>query len=300
MHAQRRTLNAPITMHGIGLHSGRAVSLTLVPAHAGFGVVFRRLDWTPGQGDIPALHTYAVPSALSTRLVNTYGASVGTIEHLMAALHAHGVTDALITLSGEEVPILDGSAHAWSAALRTTGTHPLGVAATLYTVTRPVHVQRGAAWARLVPSAQLGLSLSCRIDFADPAIGQQAYQGLMTLQHFDDELAAARTFCRHDDIATMHAQGLALGGSIERAVIFDHDRVLNPEGLRFADEPVRHKALDVVGDLYLTGGFLQGRFEANRPGHALTGALLAQAFATPGCLRSSLSTTPHLAEMVAG
>lgn len=280
----RHTVKNPITVHGTGLHSGRSVSLSILPAPLGFGLVFRRLDMLPGRGDVAALHTNALPATLCTRLVNPYGASVSTIEHLMAALHATGVTDALLTISTEEVPILDGSAQGWMTALRKAGTVNLGVPATVYKVAREVRVERGAAWACLRPYAGTGLTVSCTIDFADPAIGQQSYTGKLTTQRFREDLAPARTFCMAADIRTMHAQGLALGGNLERAVIFHQGKAMNPEGLRFANEPARHKALDVVGDLFLAGGFLNAAFVANRPGHALTGALLAQAFATPGCL----------------
>jgi len=283
----RHTLARPLSVVGVGLHSGHHVRTTIAPAPAGQGLVFVRTDMPAHQGRIPALWTHATPATLCTRLLNAYGASVATIEHLMAALHALAITDATISVDSAEIPILDGSARPWVDHLLHAGLRDLGVPAPLLRVHRPVEVRNGTAWARLRPNPGRGLALTCAIDFATPAIGVQSYTHRLTSAGFAQQLAPARTFCMDRDIRAMHAQGLALGGSVDRAVIFRDTGPINPEGLRFANEPVRHKMLDAIGDLYLAGGLWEAAFEANRPGHALTGALLAQAFATPGAIEAA-------------
>lgn len=283
-YTHRHTLKRDLHLSGVGLHTGRHCAVRITPAPAGTGVVFQRTDMPLHKNTIAALWSNAVPAALCTRLINHYGASVSTIEHLMAALHASAITDAIIALDGDEVPILDGSARPWMRALRHAGTVALPAPAPVLRVTRPIFVHNGAAWARLRPNPGRGLVLTCTIDFATPAIGTQTYTHALTRAGFLRHIAPARTFCQAQDIRALHQQGLALGGNLERAVIFKDTGTINPTGLRFDNEPVRHKLLDAVGDLYLAGAQWEAVFESNRPGHALTGLLLQQAFSQPGAL----------------
>ena len=282
-HSTRATLARSVRVCGVGLHSGVRAEALLRPAKAGDGIVFRRIDQHGAR--VPALWHASQPAALHTLLVGPTGARVATVEHLMAALHGLGITDILIDIEHEELPILDGSALPWVEALHRAGRHDLNAEAPRFTIARTIDVQNGAAWARLRPHAtpQQGLVLRCAIAFGDRAIGQQSLSMPLDKRHFH-AIQDARTFCMGKDIDAMRAQGYALGGGTDCAVVFDDGAVRNPEGLRHPDEPVRHKTLDAIGDLYLAGGFLDGVFEANRPGHALTTALLRQAFATPNAL----------------
>lgn len=281
---QRRTLKAPIGCVGIGLHSGRRVSLTLRPAAAGTGVVFRRSDLGV---DIPARFDRVTDTRLCTALTaaDSPQARVGTVEHVMAALAGTGVTDAIIELDGPEVPILDGSAAPFIFLLDCAGTVGLGVAAPVIEVLRPVRVSEGDAFAELQPSVLPGFEASLEIDFPSTAIGRQALGLRVTPASFRAALADARTFAMAEDIARLRAAGLAQGGSLANAVVVDGPLVLNPGGLRRPDEFVRHKLLDVVGDLALAGASLSGRFSAARSGHALNNKLLRALFADRGAWR---------------
>lgn len=273
------TIGSATSFGGVGLHSNQPAQLTLWPAPAGHGIRFRRTDLALADADIPARWDRVVPSALCTRIANAAGASVATIEHLMAALAGTGVHNVLATIDGPEVPILDGSAQPFVEAIRAAGVVGLGVPLRAIRVLAAVEVREGEAFARLEPAA--GVEIDFRIDFAEPAIGRQAMRLDLANGAFLRELAASRTFCRMIDIAAMQARGLARGGSLDNAVVVDGDRVLNPGGLRRPDEPVRHKMLDALGDLALAGAPVIGRYTGHRAGHALTARLLSALFADP-------------------
>ncbi|MBV1797112.1 UDP-3-O-acyl-N-acetylglucosamine deacetylase [Siccirubricoccus sp. G192] len=295
---RRRTLKAAIGCVGIGLHSGRRVALTLRPAASGTGILFRRTDIGI---EIPALFDQVV----DTRLCTALGASeapehrIGTVEHVMAALAGCGVDDAIIELDGPEVPILDGSAAPFVFLIDCAGlTAQAGFGpAEAIEVLRPVRVQEGsgpdAAWAELAPSGGERLEASLTIDFPTTAIGRQSLSLRLTPHAFRAALADARTFTLAEDIARLRGAGLAQGGSLDNAVVVDGPLVLNPGGLRRPDEFVRHKLLDVVGDLALAGAPLRGRFGGHRSGHALNNRLLHALFADPANWRP---VPGHMAE----
>lgn len=271
------TVNTAVSFSGVGLHSGKRVRMSVQPAPADHGIRFRRID-TPGGGDeIPALWTHSEPAALCTRIQNSRGVSVSTIEHVMAALAGCGIHNALIELDGPEVPILDGSAAPFVAKFLTAGIRPLDAPLRAIALRAPVEVRSGAAWARLDPAPALEIAFA--IDFEDAAIGRQQKCLELSNGAFVRELSNSRTFCRLSDVEAMRAQGLALGGSYENAVVVDGAQVLSPGGLRHRDEPVRHKMLDALGDLALAGAPLLARYSGQRAGHALTGALLRALFA---------------------
>lgn len=280
------TLQVPVQLSGHGLHGGRPARLVLRPAASGTGIRFRRTDMGDlsafGENVVAARHDSVIETRLSTVIGNAYGARVGTIEHLMAALAGMGVHNALIDIDGPEVPILDGSAAPFVAAIRRAGIRQLASPLRVLHLRRAVELREGAAFARLEPSD--GFTLAFRISFDEAAIGTQALVVDLAGETFERLLAPARTFCRSGDVAAMRAEGLALGGSLENAIVVDGDRVLNPEGLRFADEYVRHKTLDAVGDLALAGAPLLARYTGERAGHRLTNQLLHRVFATPGAL----------------
>ena len=274
------TLRSIARFKGVGLHSGTSVTLAVHPARAGSGIVFERLDMPPSLRRIPVCADNLIEASLCTQLGNAHGVTVSTIEHLMAALAGCGIHNARITLDGPEVPILDGSARPFVARFLAVGLRQLGVPLKVIRVLRPVEVQMGAAMARLEPARML--SIAFEIDFpADAAIGRQTKDLEMCNGAFVRELSDSRTFCRQADVEAMRASGLALGGSYENAVVFEGARVLSPGGLRHADEPVRHKMLDAMGDLAVAGAPILGRYIGRKAGHSLTGRLVKALLSTP-------------------
>ncbi|MEY4695936.1 MAG: hypothetical protein RIT14_364 [Pseudomonadota bacterium] len=279
----QNTLTSAATFAGLGLHGGMAVRMVVHPAPVGHGIVFVRTDLPAAQARIPARWDAVVPSKLCTLVANAAGASVSTIEHVMAALAGCAIHNALIEVDGPEVPILDGSAAPFVAGFIAAGIAPQSSPVQAIRILQPVEVRDGAALARLDPSDMLEIDF--RIDFADAAIGRQEKRLNLSNGAFVRELSDSRTFCRQSDVDAMRANGLALGGTLENAVVFQDDRVLSPGGLRHRDEPVRHKMLDAVGDLALAGAPILGRYTGIRAGHALTNRLLRALFARPQAYR---------------
>lgn len=253
------------------------------PASAENGIWFRRSDILVGDALVPARWDVVNQTPLCTRIENARGVTVSTIEHIMAALAGCGVHNALIEVDGPEVPILDGSAAVYVRAILARGIVQLNAPVRAIEVLQPIEVRNGAAWARLEPAEALSIDFS--IDFEDAAIGVQHKRLNMSNGSFVRELCDSRTFCRQADVDAMRRQGLALGGTLENAVVVDGDAVLSPGGLRHADEAVRHKMLDALGDLALAGAPIIGAYTGHRAGHALTNDLLRALFATPGGFR---------------
>lgn len=258
--------------------------MTLRPAPAEFGIWFRRTDIEDRDALIPARWDAVVSAELCTKIANTSGATVSTIEHIMAAVAGTGIHNVLIEIDGPEVPILDGSSAEFVRAILARGLREQAAPLRAIEILNPVEVRNGASFARLLPAK--GLEIDFSIDFEDAAIGHQRKHLSMANGTFVHELCDSRTFCRQADVDAMQANGLALGGAPGiNAVVFEGDRVLSPGGLRHADEPVRHKMLDALGDLALAGVPILGRYEGHRSGHAMTNALLRTLFARPGALR---------------
>ena len=277
----QQTLAQSVRFSGVGLHGGAGVNLEIVPAPADHGIVFERADLHAGRAArVPALWHAVGDTRLCTRIENADGVSVSTVEHLMAALAGTGVHNALVRVDGPEVPILDGSARPFARAILQAGLRPQGRAVRVLRLRERVEVSDGAAWAALEPAETLTIDFT--IDFDEPGIGHQEYALEMANGAFLRELADARTFCRAADVEAMRSAGLALGGNYENAVVFAGGEVLSPGGLRRRDEPVRHKMLDVMGDLALAGGPILGRYSGVRAGHALTNRLLRALFTRPG------------------
>jgi UDP-3-O-[3-hydroxymyristoyl] N-acetylglucosamine deacetylase len=277
------TIKSPVSFDGVGLHTGRAVRLTLKPAPAEFGIWFRRVDNAGRDGLIAARWDQVVSSELCTKIANESGVSVMTVEHLMAAIAGCGVTNILVEIDGPEVPILDGSAAPFVRGILGRGIQVQAAPVRAFRLLETVEVRNGSAYARLEPAETLEIAF--RIDFADQAIGLQEKHLVMANGTFVHELADSRTFCRNSDVKVMRDRGLALGGSYENAVVVDGDVVLTPGGLRHRDEAVRHKMLDALGDLALAGAPLLARYSADRAGHAMTNALLRTLFARPTAFR---------------
>ncbi len=278
----QRTLKSPIFCVGVGLHSGRRTEMTLRPMPAGTGILFRRTDLDPARGpiDLPARHDHVIDTRLCTVLGHPARAElrVGTVEHVLAALAGCGVHNLLIEIDGPEVPILDGSSANFVFLIDCAGLIEQSSCVNRIEVLRAVRVEQGAAFAELRPCA-FGFDMALSIDFPVPAIGQQALSLRLSPDSFRAELARSRTFTLVQEVDALRAAGLALGGSLDNAIVVDGNRVLNPGGLRQPDEFVRHKLLDAVGDLSLAGAELHGRFVAHRTGHALNNRLLRALFA---------------------
>ncbi|WP_128253575.1 UDP-3-O-acyl-N-acetylglucosamine deacetylase [Falsirhodobacter deserti] len=273
----QRTLKSAVSFSGLGLHTGRPVRMIVRPASADYGIWFRRTDLTLGDTLIPARWDAVIPSKLCTLLENPEGASVSTVEHVMAALAGCGIHNALIEIDGPEVPILDGSAAPFVNRFVAVGLREQLVPVRAIRILDTVEVREGEAVARLEPADMLEINF--QIDFVEKAIGHQQKRLNMANGAFVRELCDSRTFCRQADVDAMRANGLALGGTVENAVVFDGDRVVSPGGLRHPDEPVRHKMLDALGDLALAGGPILGRYTGIRAGHAMTNRLLRALFA---------------------
>lgn len=272
------TLKKTVTFTGVGLHSGAAARLDIHPAPANHGIVFRRTDLSPVV-DIPARWDAVKPSKLCTLLADGAGHIVSTVEHVMAALAGTGIYNALVTVDGPEIPILDGSSASFVRAILRAGISILPAEMLAIRVLKVVELREGQTFARLSPADHLEIDFD--IDFVDQAIGHQTKKLDMANGAFLRELADSRTFCRQADVDMMQANGLALGGTYLNAVVVDGAQVLSPGGLRHADEAVRHKMLDAMGDLALAGAPLLARYTGHRAGHAMTNRLLRALFADP-------------------
>ena len=272
------TVANKIEFLGVGLHAGQPAKLAVLPAEANTGIVFRRTD-IQENNEISAIWSNVNQEPLNTRLVNEHGVSVCTIEHLMAAFAGTGLHNAVVEIDGPEVPILDGSSAPFVRKIVETGLKTLNAPLRAIKVLEHVEVIDDEVKASFSPAQNLQIAF--HIDFPDPAIGRQDKVLNMANGAFVRELCDSRTFCRNADIEFMHGQGLALGGTLSNAVVVDHDRVLSPGGLRHADEPVRHKMLDALGDLYTAGAPILGRYTGVRAGHAMTNKLLRALFDRP-------------------
>lgn len=269
---RQRTLKSSVKATGVGLHTGAKVEMTLRPAQAGTGIVFRRVD-LPNTPTLKAAATLVTDTRLCSAL--TEGAvKVATVEHLMSALCGLGVDNVYVDLTGPEVPIMDGSAAPFVFLIQSAGLEELRAAKRFFRIKKAVEVREGDKWARFTPHD--GFKLDFSISFDHPAVdrsGQSAAMDFATTS-YQKEVARARTFGFMQEVEMLRQAGLALGGSLDNAIVLDEYRVLNQDGLRYADEFVKHKILDAIGDLYLVGYPVVGAFSAHKSGHELNNKLL--------------------------
>ncbi len=273
---RQTTLKSSIHCTGTGLHSGAKVSIALHPAEAGSGIAFRRTD-LPGGPVIAADWRNVAETTLSTTLGNQAGVRVGTIEHLMAALFGCEIDNALIELDGPEVPIMDGSAAPFVFLIECAGVVEQNQPRRAIEILRRVSVGDGERGAGLAPGR--GLSIDFEIAFENTLLRRQNCHIDLRNGTFKSDISRARTFAFEHEVGQMRAAGLARGGSLDNAVVISGARVLNHDGLRYDDEFVRHKVLDCIGDLYLAGAPVLGRFHGRRSGHHLNNKLLHALFA---------------------
>ncbi|HEY5899926.1 MAG TPA: UDP-3-O-acyl-N-acetylglucosamine deacetylase [Burkholderiales bacterium] len=298
---RQRSLKSSISASGVGLHTGQKVRLTLRPAPAETGIVFRRIDLA-SPVDIPARADSVGETRLSSCLVRE-GVKIYTVEHLMSALAGLGVDNAFVDLDAPELPIMDGSASPFVLLIQQAGIEEQAAPKRFFRIKRRVEVRDGDKWARLDPFD--GYKLSFSIEFRHPVIERttQAVEIDFAQTSYLKEIARARTFGFMHEVEDLRDSGLALGGGLDNAVVLDEYRVLNAEGLRFADEFIRHKLLDAIGDLYLLGKPLLGAFYAHKSGHALNNRLLRAVLAQPEVLEvvtfeRAEDTPPAIARLV--
>jgi UDP-3-O-[3-hydroxymyristoyl] N-acetylglucosamine deacetylase len=271
--SRQTTLRSQATVTGVGVHSGSPVSLTLGPASVDAGLVFVRTGLEGGDREVQATADSVIATEFATVLGDSEGPLVSTVEHVLAALRGMGVDNATIEIDGPEAPIMDGSAAAFVTAIDQAGVVSQSAPRRFIQVLKPVQVAIGDAFGELRPHAS-GFRAEIEIDFENPVIGRQTYALELSPEGFRREVARARTFGFMSDTARLWRAGFALGASFENSVVFDEERLLNPEGLRYADECARHKVLDAVGDLALAGLPLLGAYRSVRGGHKLNYAVL--------------------------
>jgi len=290
----QHTLRGPIAFDGVGLHSGQTMNCMLRPAPAGAGVSFVRTDLA-GDNRIPARAEAVIRTQLGTVIGNDAGAEVSTIEHLMSAFAALGVDNVVVELDGPELPIMDGSAAPFVRLIDRAGLKRQDAPRRYIEIVEPIEIVDGDKRVALTPAARFEMAFE--IAFASAAIGDQRIDIVLDEAAFRDELAESRTFGFLHEVEALRKAGLARGGSMDNCLVIDGDELMNPDGLRISDEFVRHKALDALGDLYLLGAPVIGRFEGMLAGHTLNNALARALLARPEAWRMRLHTE-ELAEAV--
>jgi UDP-3-O-[3-hydroxymyristoyl] N-acetylglucosamine deacetylase len=280
----QRTLADRIEIEGVGVHGGAAASLTIRPAPADAGISFIRTDLPHDRRKpIRARHRDTATTELATVIGDPSTAAVSTVEHLMAAFYGLGVDNATVEIDGPEVPILDGSSLPFVEAIEQAGMRRLAAPRRVIEILKPVRVENGAQFGELTPHD--GFRVDVEIVFDHAAIGRQRVVVDMTSECFVEEIAGARTFGFIGDVERLWAAGYALGASLENTIVVDGEGVMNDDGLRWADEFVRHKALDAVGDLALAGLPIRGAYRSSRGGHKLNSNVLSALFADPSAFR---------------
>ncbi|MBX7248038.1 MAG: UDP-3-O-acyl-N-acetylglucosamine deacetylase [Caulobacteraceae bacterium] len=278
------TLAGPAIIAGVGVHTGRRTRLSIRPAAPGHGIVFVRTDVKDRDNRVPVSGEAVVKTQLGTVIANADGVEVSTIEHLMSALCILGVDNVLVELDGPEVPIMDGSALPFVQLLDRAGFRRQEAPQRYIEILEPIRVEEGEGkTAELKPCDRFEMFFE--IEFDSDLIGRQSVDLVMDEETYRREIMSARTFGFAHEVEHLRSIGLARGGSLENAVVIDGDRILNPEGLRFADEFVRHKALDAVGDLYVLGMPILGRFEGRKAGHSVNNKLVRELLANPQAWR---------------
>ena len=278
MSAMQQTIKNKTTICDVGLHSGHEITMHLVPAVENHGIVFMRTDITDGDNIIPARWDMVVDTKLCTVIGNKNGATVGTIEHLMSALRGCGIDNLLIEIDGPEVPAMDGSAMPFVEAVEKAGIQTQEMPKRAIRILKSITVEEDDKRVTLNPDEES--VFAGEIEFDHDEIGNQKFETQLLNGNFKHDVAGARTFGFFHEVEWLRSQGLALGGSLDNAIVLDADGIMNPEGLRFSNEFIRHKVLDAVGDLYLAGGPILGSYDGIKAGHAMNNAILHELFSS--------------------
>ena len=271
----QQTLAKPLIIQGVGLHSGVKVNIKLIPAEADYGIKFVRTDFKQNNL-IHAIWSNVSNTQLSTTITNNFGVSVSTVEHLMSALSGLHIDNLKIEIDGPEVPIMDGSSKNFVELIDENSLKILNKTRKIIKIKKKIKVEKDDSSIELSPNNQF--SIDFQIDFPSPLISKQSCQLQLINGNYKTDIASARTFGFEKDVDRLRSIGLALGGSLNNAVVVGNNKILNSEGLRFKDEFVRHKILDSIGDLYLAGSPIQGYFNGNKSGHYLNNLLLKTLF----------------------
>jgi UDP-3-O-[3-hydroxymyristoyl] N-acetylglucosamine deacetylase len=291
-HDAQHTVERPVTIEGIGVHTGKSATVTIRPAGAGVGIKFIRSDLKPGIS-IPARYDSVCATDLCTVIGDRSGASISTVEHLLSALAAFGIDNAIVEVDGPEMPIMDGSAAAFVDAVEEAGLLELPARRRYIKVLRKVRVENGSSFAELSPNSK-GLKVDVEVDFECSVIGRQRTRFALTREAFRRELSRARTFGFVKDVERLWKAGMALGASLDNTIAIGDERVLNTEGLRYGDEFARHKALDAIGDLTLAGLPIIGFFRSYRGGHRLNIGVIEALFADKSAYRIVEAAVPAM------
>ena len=291
---RERTIVAPAIIAGVGVHTGERVRLAIRPAAPGVGIVFVRTDITDRDNRIPVSGDAVIDARLNTMIENAEGVRLSTIEHLMAAFAALGISNAVVEVDGPELPILDGSALQFVQLLDRAGFRRQSTPVRYIEILEPIRISDGVKHAALLPCDRYEMRFE--IDFDNAVIGNQVVDFVVDEETFRTEIMAARTFGFAHEVEALRKAGLARGGSLENAVVIDGDEILNPGGLRMEREFVRHKALDAIGDLYVLGAPLLGRYEGYKAGHAVNNLLVRALLANPQSWRE-VTRVPELAQV---
>lgn len=273
----QNTIKARVSLQGVGLHSGKDIELSLIPAAEDTGIVFVRTDVSDKNNIIPAKWDRVADTQLCSVIANEDGISVGTIEHLMSALRGMNVDNVRIELDGAEVPVMDGSAMPFVKLIEEAGVEAQSAPRKVIRILKDVTVEKDGKRVTLSPAE--GAVFGGMIVYDHPNIGNQGYEVQLLNGNFRHDIAEARTFGFLKEVEWMRSQGLALGGSLDNAIVLNDDGVMNPNGLRFDDEFIRHKLLDAIGDLYLAGAPIQGAYDGYKAGHEMNNLILHALFA---------------------
>lgn len=276
MIKMQNTIAREISCSGIGIHSGLTVTMKILPAPVDTGIVFRRMDVNnPEAREVHALYDQVVDTMMGTTIANAQATKISTIEHFMSAVAASDIDNLIIELSAHEMPIMDGSAEPFVFLLAGAGIAEQDKPRASIEITDTVEFHDGESWIKVVPDSTFSVDLT--IDFARcKAIGKQHYCFNQDLDNYETDISRARTFGFYEDVEKLKAAGLGLGGSLENAVILKGDEILNPDGLRFPDEFVRHKMMDFIGDMFTSGHHFIGKFTAYKPGHTIHNKFLRE------------------------
>lgn len=277
LNISQKTINSKISCNSVGLHSGKNVKMTLLPAPCNTGIIFRRIDIESEKNEIKAYYKNVVTTNLGTTIANEFGTKVATIEHLMAAIWGSGIDNLIVELNSEEIPIMDGSSAPFVFLIECAGINVQEEQRRVIEITKNIRVDDGDKFIEITPANEFSIDL--HVDFNHKHIAKQKFDYHKTMTSFKNDISRARTFCFQHEIDLMHKLGLAKGGSLKNAIVVGDDGVINEEGLRYFDEFARHKTLDFLGDMYLAGHYIIGHFSTSKAGHGINNKFLHQLFA---------------------
>lgn len=271
--SSQRTINSNTSCSGIGVHSGKEAIINLLPAPCNNGITFKRIDLEEGKNVIKANYKNVTTTNLGTTISNEFGATVSTVEHLMAAIWGCGIDNLIIEINGPEIPIMDGSSEPFVFLIECAGINFQEQPRKVIEVIKTIKIEEdNGKMIEVSPSKEFAIDL--HIDFNHKHINQQSFDYVSTFASFKNDLCRARTFGFKHEIDHLHKIGLAKGGSLDNAILVDENGIVNKEGLRYENEFVRHKTLDFIGDIYLAGHFIIGHFKASKPGHGINNKML--------------------------